>query len=162
MSQLAEAPVEDQAENEDDKDTDGEEPSTEDAAWVLSEASISWEHWHFKEANISLSLVLLSRQFDLHVYHTAKHLMQENGLRLFLFCKMNVPLIIETIFFQIKYYTEQRCFLCVCVWKAAGMRVRNKSDPFDVLLTLQSCVETTSQMMQGFLAIQKLLHLHTS
>lgn len=32
MSQLAEAPVEDQAENEDDKDTDGEEPSTEDAA----------------------------------------------------------------------------------------------------------------------------------
>lgn len=32
MSQLAETPVEDQAEKEGDKDTDGEEPSTEDAA----------------------------------------------------------------------------------------------------------------------------------
>lgn len=114
MSQLAEAPVEDQAENEDDKDTDGEEPSTEDAAWVSAEASISWEHWHFKEANISLPLVLLSRQFDLHVYHTAKHLVQWNGLRLSLFCKMNVLLIIETVFF-FKLNTIQNSDTLMCV-----------------------------------------------
>lgn len=41
MSQLAEATVDNQAENEDGKDTDGEEPSTEDAVWILSEASTS-------------------------------------------------------------------------------------------------------------------------
>lgn len=60
---------------------------------------------------------------------------------------MNVLLIVETIFFQIKYSTEQQYFSGVCMCKAAGMRVINKSDLFGGPLTLKSCVESTSEMM---------------